>query len=81
LAGTAIPLEARLFAIVDVFDALTSARPYKGPVPLAEAAAFRPVMWEATARMADEMAFEAIVPLGGAIAIRLRRGGKESEKP
>jgi putative nucleotidyltransferase with HDIG domain len=37
LAGTAIPLEARVFAIVDVFDALTSARPYKRPMPLAEA--------------------------------------------
>jgi cyclic di-GMP phosphodiesterase len=29
LAGTAIPLAARLIAVVDVFDALTSARSYK----------------------------------------------------
>ena len=29
LAGEAIPLEARIVAIADVFDALTSARPYK----------------------------------------------------
>ena len=29
LAGKAIPLEARICAVVDVFDALTSARPYK----------------------------------------------------
>lgn len=29
LAGEAIPLEARLFAIADTFDALTSERPYK----------------------------------------------------
>ena len=29
LSGEAIPLEARIFAIVDVFDALTSQRPYK----------------------------------------------------
>lgn len=29
LAGHAIPLEARIFAIADVFDALTSQRPYK----------------------------------------------------
>ncbi len=34
LQGTAIPLEARLFSIVDVFDALTSERPYKRPMPL-----------------------------------------------
>ena len=31
LAGEAIPLEARICAIVDVFDALTSTRPYKKP--------------------------------------------------
>lgn len=29
LAGRAIPFEARLFAVVDVFDALTSDRPYR----------------------------------------------------
>ena len=29
LAGTAIPLEARICAVVDVFDALTTRRPYK----------------------------------------------------
>lgn len=29
LAGDAIPLEARIVALTDVFDALTSARPYK----------------------------------------------------
>ena len=31
LAGEAIPLEARICAIADVFDALTSTRPYKKP--------------------------------------------------
>ena len=29
LAGTAIPINARIFAVVDVFDALISERPYK----------------------------------------------------
>ncbi|OIR00538.1 cyclic di-GMP phosphodiesterase response regulator RpfG [mine drainage metagenome] len=37
LAGEQIPLAARLFAVADVFDALTSARPYKPALPLAEA--------------------------------------------
>ena len=31
LKGKEIPLNARIFAIVDVFDALTSKRPYKEP--------------------------------------------------
>lgn len=31
LAGEAIPLEARIVAVADVFDALTSERPYKKP--------------------------------------------------
>jgi HD-GYP domain-containing protein (c-di-GMP phosphodiesterase class II) len=40
LKGTAITLEARLFSIVDVFDALTSERPYKRPLLLAQALAW-----------------------------------------
>lgn len=39
LAGDAIPLIARIFAVVDVFDALTSTRPYKAPQSFAEAMA------------------------------------------
>jgi HD-GYP domain-containing protein (c-di-GMP phosphodiesterase class II) len=34
LKGEEIPLNARIFAIVDVFDALTSRRPYKEPMSL-----------------------------------------------
>lgn len=39
LRGEAIPCNARIFSVVDVFDALTSARPYKTALPLAEALA------------------------------------------
>lgn len=35
--GTEIPQEARLFAIVDAFDALTSNRPYRHAIPFEEA--------------------------------------------
>lgn len=34
LRGDAIPVAARIFAIVDVFDALTTRRPYKDAAPL-----------------------------------------------
>lgn len=37
LAGEDIPLTARVFAVVDVFDALTSKRPYKEALSLEEA--------------------------------------------
>lgn len=39
LAGAAIPLGARLFAVADAYDALTSRRPYRRPVSHAEAVA------------------------------------------
>ena len=39
LAGEAIPLMARLFSLIDVFDALTSVRPYKAAWPVSEAIA------------------------------------------
>ena len=37
LAGEDIPLEGRIVAVADVFDALTSARPYKAAWPVEEA--------------------------------------------
>jgi putative nucleotidyltransferase with HDIG domain len=37
LVGEAIPMRARIFAIVDVFDALTSERPYKPAFPFEQA--------------------------------------------
>ncbi len=36
LVGEQIPLAARIFAVVDVFDALTTRRPYKDAIPLDE---------------------------------------------
>ncbi len=40
LRGEKIPLNARIFTIADVFDALTSRRPYKTPWPVDEAIDF-----------------------------------------
>jgi len=62
LAGHAIPLLGRLMAIVDVYDALTSRRPYKDPFPHEKAVEiimgekgrhFDPVLVEVFERMAD----------------------------
>jgi putative two-component system response regulator len=39
LSGDAIPLAARIVAVADVFDALTTERPYKAAMPLDEARA------------------------------------------
>jgi len=40
LSGHQIPLSARIVALVDVFDALTSIRPYKGAWPVEQALEF-----------------------------------------
>ena len=40
LVGNAIPLFARIVAVADVFDALTSERPYKSAWPLEKAVDF-----------------------------------------
>ena len=40
LAGTAIPQAGRIVALADVFDALTSVRPYKRAWPLSDAIAY-----------------------------------------
>ena len=40
LAGEAIPLLGRIVAVADVFDALTSQRPYKKPWPMEDAAQY-----------------------------------------
>jgi len=39
LAGHAVPLGARIFAVADVYDALTTARPYRSPAPHEQARA------------------------------------------
>ena len=64
IAGEDIPIVGRITAVADVFDALTSKRPYKEPWPIARAAAeiqngagsqFDPAVVEAFARALQEI--------------------------
>jgi putative nucleotidyltransferase with HDIG domain len=65
LKGEAIPREARLFALVDVFDALTSSRVYKSAFTIDEALAtmacgrgshFDPILFDRFKEMAPDLA-------------------------
>ncbi len=64
LKGEEIPLHARIFAIVDVFDALTSERPYKKAMSVAQALSileegrgshFDPALLDRFALLADHL--------------------------
>ncbi|MGE5547017.1 MAG: HD-GYP domain-containing protein [Solirubrobacterales bacterium] len=59
-AGEEIPISARVFAVADVFDALTSQRPYKKPLPLAEALA---IMTRERGRHFDPAVLDAFVAI------------------
>ncbi|MCB1748261.1 MAG: HD domain-containing protein [Gammaproteobacteria bacterium] len=70
LAGTAIPLEARIVKVADVFDALTSVRPYKRAWTLDEACAY---LETESGRQFDPACAAALVHnRGEAAAIRKR---------
>ena len=60
LKGEEIPLAARIFAVVDVFDALTSKRPYKEPYPLEKAVA---ILREGSGKHFDPMIVEEFLML------------------
>ncbi|MBV2236031.1 MAG: response regulator [Sterolibacterium sp.] len=62
LTGEDIPLEARIIALADVFDALTSRRPYKEPWPVEKAVAL--IKEQAGQHFDPELAerFIALVP-------------------
>jgi len=74
LAGRRIPLEARLFAIVDVYDALRCARPYKrawnhrtalDTVAAGSGSHFDPALVAAFARLPEAL-LQRVAPRSGA---------------
>lgn len=60
LSGEAIPLAARIFTVVDVFDALTSKRPYKEPFTLEQA---RKIMLEGRGRHFDSAILDCFLEI------------------
>ena len=67
LAGEAIPLPARIVAVADVFDALTTVRPYKKAMPIEEAVSvmLRPTAHASSTRDCVDAFIAAIAELSG----------------
>ena len=66
LAGEAIPLAARIFSVVDVYDALTSVRPYKPAWTAAQALA--EIAAQAGRQFDPDVVRVFVGTLGGALA-------------
>lgn len=76
-SGTDIPLEARLVAVADVFDALTSVRPYKKAWPVEKAMA---LLKEEAGRHFDPdliPIFESILPQ----VLEIKENYSDAEEP
>ncbi|HWQ24805.1 MAG TPA: HD-GYP domain-containing protein [Gaiellaceae bacterium] len=71
LKGEEIPLAARIFAVADAFDAITSDRPYRGASSLE--VALTELQRHAGSQF-DPAMVEAFVPLAGSLFERLRAG-------
>ncbi|HEX5805412.1 MAG TPA: HD domain-containing phosphohydrolase [Macromonas sp.] len=77
LAGNRIPIAARIVALADVFDALTTERPYKKAWPVAEAVSF---IQEQAGQHFDPVVVEHFMrELPALLAIRERYQEPESE--
>lgn len=60
LAGTDIPFAARIFAVVDVWDAIRNERPYHAPMNREEAKAY---LWSEAGRLFDPVVVDAFLQL------------------
>jgi putative nucleotidyltransferase with HDIG domain len=78
LRGVAIPLAARIFAVVDVFDALISERPYKSAMPCDQALAF---MAPKASSHFDPAILKAFLPLGAGLHAAMGDQEVETLKP
>ena len=71
LSGSRIPLAARVFAVADVLDALTTERPYRRPSQLSQA---REMILAAAGTHFDPEVVEAFATLDEQVLERIRRG-------
>jgi response regulator RpfG family c-di-GMP phosphodiesterase len=71
LVGEQIPIEARIVSVADVFDALTTARPYKPAWSIASAVEYVRLGAETQFDPGVVAAFEAALPTIAAAALRL----------
>jgi len=77
LAGEAIPLSARIFAVADVFDALCSRRPYKEPMSYEASMA---VLAAGTGKHFDPSVMAVFEPMALAIYNRLAQCNEEAAR-
>lgn len=77
LAGAAIPLAARIFAVADVFDALCSRRPYKEPMGFEKAMA---VLEADTGSHFDPGVMAAFRPIAREVFDRLARCNEDDAR-
>jgi HD-GYP domain-containing protein (c-di-GMP phosphodiesterase class II) len=78
LAGEAIPLGARILAVADTFDALTSARPYRAAKAPTEALA---ILVDGAGRQWDACVVGAFLAHAARIDIPLPSGAQPPERP
>ncbi|WP_417067131.1 HD-GYP domain-containing protein [Niveibacterium terrae] len=75
LAGEAIPLTARIFAIADVFDALTSQRPYKPPFSVERSLA---ILKEQSGSHFDPVLLAAFLEIAPRLHAQVSGGGRDA---
>ncbi|PWC89495.1 transcriptional regulator [Azospirillum sp. TSH100] len=74
LKGDAIPIAARIFAVADVFDALTSRRPYKEPMSFA---ATMEILAEGAGKHFDPVVLARFTGIAAGLHDRLTRLGDD----
>ncbi|HEX5784000.1 MAG TPA: HD domain-containing phosphohydrolase [Burkholderiaceae bacterium] len=77
LAGADIPLAARIFAVVDVYDALSSRRPYKEPMPFGQV---MDILQEGRGQHFDPEVLDRFVALAPRVRDALEGQGEEAIK-